>query len=57
LNELSNRVKLLRAYKKQDYENIFNYNEKLFGKIDPELVKLSKKEFLDDTDLTNFDLL
>jgi len=57
LNELSNRVKLLRAYKKQDYENILNYNEQLFGKIDPELVKLSKKEFLDDTDLTNFDLL
>ncbi|MFZ2151224.1 MAG: tyrosine/phenylalanine carboxypeptidase domain-containing protein [Candidatus Absconditicoccaceae bacterium] len=57
LNELSNRVKLLRAYKKQDYENILNYNEQLFGKIDPELVKLSKKEFLDDKDLSNFDLL
>jgi len=57
LSELSNRSKLLRAYKRQDYDNILNYNEQLFGKIDQELVKLSKKEFLDDTDLTNFDLL
>jgi len=47
----------LRAYKRQDYDNKLNYNEQLFGKIDQELVKLSKKEFLDDTDLTNFDLL
>jgi len=57
LNELSNKAKLVRAYKRQDYENIQNYNEKLFDKVDPELVKLSKENILNNEYYSNPELL
>ncbi len=55
LNELYNRLELIKSYKEQSFGNIEKYNEILFGKINPELVKLSKEKFLDNEN--NMDIL
>jgi len=45
------KLNLVRAYKKQKFDLILQYNEALFGKIDIQLLKLSKeKVFLEDYD-------
>jgi hypothetical protein len=44
LDELFNRLYLLKAYKKQDFENIELYNKKIFGEFDEELLKISKEK-------------
>lgn len=44
LDELLIRVNLIQAYKKQKYDKILEYNEKLFWKLNDELVNLSKEK-------------
>jgi hypothetical protein len=45
------KLNLVRAYKKQKFDLILQYNEALFGKIDAQLLKLSKEKiFLEDYD-------
>lgn len=41
IEELEQRIALIRAYKKQDLTQIDHYNKLLFGQLDPELVSLS----------------
>ena len=51
LDELLVKLNLVRAYKKQKFDLILQYNEALFGKIDAQLLKLSKEKiFLEDYD-------
>ena len=44
--ELTNRLLLIKAYSKQDFENIKIYNEKLFWWFDEELLKIAKEKVL-----------
>lgn len=55
LKESLDKVNLIRAYKSQNFEYIQIHNEKLFGNIDSELVKLSKERLLDNKN--DFDVL
>ncbi len=41
------RANLIKAYKTKNYKNILLYNEKLFGKIDNKLLKLSKDKIFE----------
>lgn len=43
LDEMSLKIKLIKAYKKQDFWLIDRYNRALFGEIKPELLALSKE--------------
>ena len=45
-DELTNKLQLIKAYSKQDFENIAIYNEKLFGNFDEELLKISKEKVI-----------
>lgn len=53
LDELEVKIKLIRAYKDQDFAKINKYNVKLFWDIDDELLELSEKKssILFDKDL------
>ncbi len=44
IDELLNRIWLVRAYKFEKYQDIYKYNELLFWAIDKDLVKLSKEK-------------
>lgn len=48
IEELFYRIKLIRAYKSQDYDNILNYNHYLYGVINDELIDLSKNKIFID---------
>jgi len=42
LEELEYKLALIRAYKKQDFKNIWKYNKLLYGEIDKELLNEAK---------------
>ncbi len=44
LDEMSLKIKLIKAYKKQNFWLIDRYNRELFGEIDSVLLKLSKEK-------------
>jgi hypothetical protein len=46
IDELSNRLLLIKAYKEQDFKDIELYNEKLFGAFDDESLRISKEKLL-----------
>ncbi|HKL43665.1 MAG TPA: tyrosine/phenylalanine carboxypeptidase domain-containing protein [Candidatus Absconditabacterales bacterium] len=47
IEDLLYRINLINAYKNKDYKNILLYNEKLFGKIDEKLLKISKEKIFE----------
>jgi len=47
IQDLLFRTNLIKAYKKKNHKNILLYNEKLFGKIDKKLLKLSKDKIFE----------
>lgn len=53
IEELENKINLIRSYKEQDYSNISKYNEKLFWKTDKSLLDLceNKINFLYDSNI------
>lgn len=48
LKELEIKMNLIIAYKEQNYKNIQQYNQMLFGEIDDNLVKISKEKIFDN---------
>lgn len=44
LDETLLKIKLIRAYKRQDFDMIHQLNSKIFAKIDPTLLQLSKQK-------------
>jgi len=44
IEELFDRLALLKAYKLQDFDNILKYNSKLFGEFNPQLLAQSKEK-------------
>ena len=40
--DIDNKIELIHAYKKQDFDKILLYNQKLFGEIDPNQVMISQ---------------
>lgn len=48
--ELFDRLYLLKAYKRQDFDDILVYNKKLFGDFDEELLKISKEKIFSNMD-------
>jgi len=47
IQDLLFRTNLIKAYKTKNYKNILLYNEKLFGKINNNLLKLSKSKIFE----------
>ncbi len=56
IEELLCRINLINAYKKKDFKNILFYNEKLYGKIDSKLLKMSKDKIFESSSEKSFDL-
>ena len=48
LEEMELKLNLILSYKDQNYENIYKYNQQLFGKIDNALIKQSKEKIFDN---------
>jgi hypothetical protein len=46
IDELTNRLLLIKAYKEQNFKDIETYNEKLFGAFDDNASKISKEKIL-----------
>lgn len=46
IEEISNRIALIKAYTTQNFEDIEKYNTRLFGKIDEELLKKAETKLL-----------
>lgn len=44
IDELENRVLLIKAYKEQDFENIEKYNYAIFGKFNDELLDIAQEK-------------
>ena len=42
--ELEHKLQLTKAYKKQDFKNIWKYNKLLYGELDSELIKKAKTQ-------------
>lgn len=49
IEELLYRINLILAYKKEDYNNVLTFNEKLYGKLDKDLISLSKNKIFEWT--------
>ena len=47
IEELLYRINLIMAYKKEDYDNVLIFNEKLYWKLDKNLVDLSKNKIFE----------
>jgi hypothetical protein len=47
LDETLLKIKLIRAYKRQDFDMIHQLNSKMFTKIDATLLQLSKQKIME----------
>lgn len=47
IEELLYRINLIRAYKKESYDDVLIYNEKIYWKLDEQLINMSKNKIFE----------